>query len=460
MQLMEISPRILKQALSRGGAFGELYIEQRHSARISCEDNKIEQVIAGHESGAGIRVIHDLRTAYAYTNSLEDAALLDLAKTVSQAVGSSCDIEMLTPEHAPQDYTPKDGLTPPNEAPTEDKVLLVRHANQLARKIDSRIRQVKVIYGDLVQRVNIANSDGVSCADERFSTVFMVQVVVAADNIIQTGYEVCGGSRGFIIDLALVEKVARTAAKRAALMLDARPTPAGSMAVVLSGKAGGTMVHEAIGHGLEADLAQGKMSVYSDRIGEQVAAASITVIDDATLPHKRGSYNFDDEGVPAQYNVLVEQGILKGYMYDRLSAMKDGVRSTGNGRRESYQHHPIPRMSNTLIAPGVDDPEAIIRSVKKGLLVTALGGGQVNTVNGDFVFEVNEGYIIENGEVTSPVRGATLSGNGPRVLNQVQAVGNDLGFTIGTCGKDAQGCPCSDAQPTLLLPQIVVGGTA
>ncbi len=461
MQLLEISPKVLKQALSKGGEFGELYIEQRYTTRISCEDNKLEQVLAGNESGAGIRVIHDLRTAYAYTNNLEDAALLDLAATVSQAVGSTRNIEMLIPpQRTPQDYTPKDGLTPPNEVPTEDKVLLVEHANQLARKIDKRIRQVKVIYGDLVQRLNIANSDGVSCSDERFSTVFIVQVVAAGGNIIQTGYDVSGGSRGFTIDLQMVEEVAKTAARRAVLMLDARPAPAGSMTVVLSGKAGGTMVHEAIGHGLEADLAQGKMSVYSDRIGEQVAASSITVIDDATLPNKRGSYNFDDEGVPSQRNVLVEQGVLKGYMYDRLSAMKDGVRSSGNGRRESYQHHPIPRMSNTLIAPGADDPQAIIRSVHNGLLVTALGGGQVNTVNGDFVFEVNEGYIIENGEITLPVRGATLSGNGPQVLNQVEAVGNDLGFTIGTCGKDAQGCPCSDAQPTLLLPQIVVGGTA
>ena len=218
------------------------------------------------------------------------------------------------------------------------------------------------------------------------------------------------------------------------------------------------MIHEAIGHGLEADLAQQGLSVYSKKIGERVASPLITVVDDPTLPQKRGSYPFDDEGVPSRRTLLVEGGVLKGYLYDRLTALKDGVESTGNGRRESYQHKPVPRMSNTMILAGKMKPEEIIRSVEKGLFVKKMGGGQVNTVNGDFVFEVSEGYLIERGTVGEPVRGAILTGNGPQVLKEIDMVGDDLGFGIGTCGKDGQGVPVSDAQPTLRIPELVVGG--
>jgi TldD protein len=232
----------------------------------------------------------------------------------------------------------------------------------------------------------------------------------------------------------------------------------GKMAVILSSDAGGTMIHEAIGHGLEADLAQQGLSVYSKKVGETVASSLITVVDDPTLPQRRGSYPFDDEGVASRRTILVEGGVLKGYLYDRLTALEDGVESSGNGRRESYQDKPIPRMSNTMILPGKMRPEEIVHSVEKGLFVKKMGGGQVNTVNGDFIFEVNEGYLIEKGSIGEPVRGATLIGNGPRVLKDIDMVGNDLGFGIGTCGKDGQGVPVADAQPTLRIPELVVGG--
>jgi len=243
-------------------------------------------------------------------------------------------------------------------------------------------------------------------------------------------------------------------------MLRAKPAPAGRMPVVMAGEAGGTMVHEACGHGLEADLVQKKLSVYADKRGQQVASGEVTVIDDATMSDRYGSYRFDDEGVPSSKVTLIENGILSDYMYDRLTAGKEGKQSNGHGRRESYQHKPIPRMGNTFIAPGKMDPEEIIRQTKKGLLVKKMGGGQVNTTTGDFVFDVAESYLITDGQIGPMVRGATLTGNGPEVLKIVEMIGRDLGFAIGTCGKDGQGVPVSDAQPTMAIKELVVGGTS
>jgi TldD protein len=241
-------------------------------------------------------------------------------------------------------------------------------------------------------------------------------------------------------------------------MLTARRAPGGRMPVVVSSEAGGTMIHEAIGHGLEADLAGQGLSKFSGLLGRQVASPLVTVIDDATLPGKRGSFRFDDEGTPSARTVLVKDGVLRTYMFDKLSAMREGAQSTGNGRRESYRHRPIPRMTNTFIAPGASEPEDIVRSTARGLLVKRMGGGQVNTVTGEFVFDVQEGYLIENGAQGEAVRGATLTGNGPDVLMNIDMVGSDLGFAIGTCGKDAQGVPVSDAMPTVRIAEMVVGG--
>jgi TldD protein len=288
----------------------------------------------------------------------------------------------------------------------------------------------------------------------------MVHVVAGKGDLIQTAREQTAEARGFeLLSRERVEGLAVKASERAVRLLDARPAPSGPMTVVLSSKAGGTMVHEAVGHGLEADLAQEKMSVYSGMLGQKVAAAGISIIDDATIDEKRGSFCYDDEGTPAQRTVLVENGLLKGYLYDKLTAMKDGALSTGNGRRESYRFSPIPRMTNIFIAPGKAGPEQIISSVNKGLLVVKMGGGQVDTVNGNFVFEVSEGYLLKRGRIGDMVRGATLIGNGPQIIKEIDMVGDDLGFDVGTCGKDGQGVPVSDAQPTVRIPLIVVGGT-
>lgn len=452
--------KILRRALAGGGEFADIYFEEGASTVIACEDGKIEKVMAGADRGVGIRVVSDLRTAYAFTNDVTETALLSLAETVSRAVKG----KIFEGAIDLRQKTVGSGfpiLLPPTGVALQDKVATVTTADRTARGVDPRIRQVTAVYRDGTLKAQVVNSLGEFTESFRTGTVFMVQVVAADGNLIQTGYEPLGGFRGFeIFQQKSPEELALTAAKRGLMMLGARKAPGGMMPVVLSSEAGGTMVHEAIGHGLEADLAQTGMSVYSGKVGLEVASPLVTVIDDATIPNARGSFSFDDEGTPGQRTVLVENGILKGYLYDRLTAMKDGCSSTGNGRRESYQAKPIVRMSNTLIAPGVTQPEEIIRGVEQGLFVRNMGGGQVNTVNGNFVFEVSEGYLIENGRVTEPVRGATLTGNGPEVLKKITMVGNDLGFGIGTCGKEGQGVPVSDAQPTLLISGITVGGAA
>jgi len=451
-------PKILKTSLKNGGDFAEVFYEHVQPISIVCEDGKIEKIISGIDVGIGLRVIYSKKTAYAYTNQLTNEGLLEVADAVSTACQGKVfeeDISLVKKsaeiKHAIKRL--------PQEVSIDEKVSLVKRANDVARSWDKRIKQVKVVYADSVRSIAVANNAGDLTEDYRTATMFLVQIVATENDVIQTGYEPVGGVIGFeLFDDNPPEKVAEIAGARAVRMLQARKAPGGTMPVVLSSEAGGTMIHEAIGHGLEADLTQMGLSVYSGRIGEEIASPLVDVVDDATLANKRGSYVFDDEGVNAQRTLLVEKGVLKGYLYDRLSAMKDHTQSTGNGRRESYRSRPIPRMSNTFILPGNMSPEEIVHSTAKGIFVKKMGGGQVNTVNGDFVFEVSEGYLIENGKVGEAVRGATLTGNGPQLLKEIDMVGDDFGFGIGTCGKDGQGVPVSDAQPTLRIPEIIVGG--
>jgi TldD protein len=451
---------ILRRALSRGGDFADIYYEDASLISVSCEDGKVERVISAVDRGIGIRVISDFCTAYAYTNQLGFESLLLLADTVSRGVREGAfrgEINLCAKVRGAGFPI----AIAPDQIPLAEKVALVNRADRAARGLDRRIRQVLASYRDSQVLTQCANSLGEFHEDCATSTLFVVQAVAQDGGVTQTGYEPLGAQHGFeIFDQASPEELALKAAARGLLMLEARKCPGGMLPVVLSSEAGGTMVHEAIGHGLEADLVQAGSSVYRGRIGEKVASELVTVRDDATIPNARGSFSFDGEGTPAQNTVLVENGVLKGYLYDRLTAMKAGCASTGNGRRESYRIRPIVRMTNTLIAPGQSDPDQIVRSVTNGLLVRRMGGGQVNTVNGDFVFEVSEGYLIENGEVGEPVRGATLVGNGPEVLQKITMVGRDLGYGIGTCGKDGQGVPVADAQPTLLISGITVGGSS
>ena len=448
--------RLLKRSLARGGDFAEIYFEHRRGTSIICEAHRIEKFLVTSESGVAMRVVMGDRSAFAYTN--DASSLDDLADTVASAVRAGSfpggiSLRKRSPVSIVQMDIDPGGVSP------RDKIAQVQKADTVAWGMDDSVVQARVMYGDGSRRVFVANSLGFIAEDSRDSLVFVVQGIVTRDSLMETGYEPVGGSRGYeLLTEIPPEEVARRAISRALTTLRARRAPAGTMPVVLSSEAGGTMIHEAIGHGLEADLAGEGLSVYSGKLGQQVASPAITVIDDGSIRGLRGSMGCDDEGSPTQRSVLVDKGVLTGFMTDLLSARKYGLPLTGNARRESYRHRPVPRMTNTMIQPGSLDPGEVVKKAARGIFVKKMGGGQVNTVTGDFVFNISEGYLIENGSVGEPVRGATLIGNGPKVLSSIELVGNDLGFGIGTCGKDGQGVPVADAQPTLLIPEITVGG--
>lgn len=452
---------VLERALARGGDFAEVFLEERRTQAVICEANQIERAAAGLDRGAGVRVVSGEASAYAYTNDLSDEGLLAAAGVVAAAAQAGRTGQVKLPFAARAAAFQPEVRRSPEEVPLEEKAAVVERANRAARAVDARVRQVTVNYRELDQRVAIANSLGFEAEDRRVRTVLALNAVAAEGEVIQTGYDSLGGHAGpELVAGDVPERLAEKAARRAVRMLGAKPAPAGRMPVVMAAEAGGTMVHEACGHGLEADLAQKGLSVYADRQGQKVASELVTVIDDATLPGRYGSARYDDEGTPCRRKVLIDRGELKEYMHSLITARKAGTAPNGSGRRESYRFVPIPRMSNTFIAPGTDEPGRIVAETDRGLYVTRMGGGQVNTANGDFVFEVAEGFLIERGEIGPAVRGATLTGNGPRALGLVDRVGSDQGFTIGTCGKDGQGVPVSDAQPTLRIPELIVGGTA
>ncbi len=455
----ELCADLLKKTLSNGGEYADVFFEFKKPMSIILEDNKIEKILSGSDCGVGIRLIYNGKTSYAYTNELSKETLKETALSVSKAakykIGQETTVNLmkLRPE------TEFNILKRPEDVPMEIKLQRLLSANIVARNISNKIRQVRVQYADTTQHVYIANSTGAYCEDRRVYMLLLVHVIAEDSGVIQTGFETIGGFTGFeLIENTDTDAIATEAAKRAVRMLKAQKINGGTMPVVISSAAGGTMIHEAIGHGLEADLAQQGVSVYANKLGQQIASSNITVIDNGTLAGKRGSYTFDDEATPSKENILVEKGVLIKYMNDRLTSLKDGAPLTGNGRRQSYQNRPIPRMTNTYLASGNDIPADILKSTDSGLFVKKMGGGQVNTLTGDFVFEVQEGFLIEKGAISVPVRGATLTGNGPQVLQSIDAIGLDLGFAIGTCGKDGQGVPVTDALPTIRIPAIVVGG--
>jgi TldD protein len=341
------------------------------------------------------------------------------------------------------------------------KVELLARADAAARAEGSAITSVTASYADSRRRILVANSDGLLTGDDQVRTRFMVQAVATGDTGMQTGLEAPGRTLGFeLFDEFRPEDIGREAARRAKTLLDAVPAPSGKVPVVLKRGAGGVLFHEACGHGLEADLVKKDASVFAGRVGEQVASPLVTLVDDGTYAREWGTYAIDDEGAPARRNVLIENGVLTDYMWDLVRARKEGRPSSGNGRRETYQHLPMVRMTNTFLLEGETDPDDIIRDVEYGVYCVQLGGGQVNTATGDFVFGVTEAYLIEHGEITTPIRAAQLIGNGPETLRGIDAVGNDFDTWAGTCGKSGQGVPVSSGQPTLRIREMTIGGTA
>jgi TldD protein len=455
--LLHNAEEILSRALANGGDLAEIFLEETSSSFIRMEDGRVERVITGEDAGAGIRLLCGEETLYAHTNDISVTGMLKAAEIV--AGGASGESRERNYSFVPERLEMPSRI-PAKDVSTQRKTALVSIADKAARSFDARVAQVTAACSDSLRHATICNSEGRFVEYIRPQTLLHVQVVAMENGVIQTGYYPVGGTLGFeLFDEADPEEVALRAAREACLMLGADPAPTGRMPVVLSSEAGGTLVHEAVGHGIEADLIDKEMSKYCGRLGEMIAAPEITVIDDGTLPSRRGSSPVDDEGTPTGRNVLIENGRLVRLMTDLRTARKMGLPATGNGRRESYQHRPIPRMTNTMIAPGSADPADILSSTEQGLFVRVMGGGQVNTINGDFVFEVREGYLISHGKAETPVRGATLVGNGPEVLNMIEAIGNDIDFRIGVCGKSAQAAPVTMAQPTIRIRELTIGGT-
>lgn len=449
---------ILQTALRSGGNFADIFIEEKNTTSITCEDNKIEQISSGTQAGAGIRIISGKETAYVASSDTSLESLRKAALKLSKSISGKSKIKSIDLKPQVNSKAPYGIKQRPNQVSMDEKTKKVQILNKTARSFGDRIKQVTALYADSNQSVSIASSEGKYVEDNRIRTRYYINVIAEKDGILQTGYEVPGGTVGFeLFEHYPPEETARKCAERALAMLSAPHAPAGKMMVVLSSEAGGTLVHEACGHGLEADFIMKGTSVYAGKIDEKVASDLITVIDDGTLHTRFGSFAFDDEGTPAKKNILIENGVLKKYMTDYFTSQYVDVKRTGNGRRESFRNKPQPRMTNTIIAPGEMDPEEIINSVQNGLLVKRMGGGQVNVTNGDFVFEVTEGYLIENGKIKYPVRGAILTGNGPRVLEIIDMVGSDLGFQAGVCGKYDH-APVGDAQPTIRIPEVIMGG--
>ena len=454
--------RVLGSALRTGGEFAEVFAEDRRSSSALLDDGRVEELTSGRDRGAGIRVVVGDTTGFAHTADLSEAGLLAAAEAAAAAArggGGGVRTIALTRQQASRGYEIE---IAPVDVPKARKVELLTRADEIARSVDGAISQVSVNYGDSLRRILVANSDGLFAQDDTVRTFFAVSCVATGDTGMQTGRESIGHTIGFeLFDRYDIDELARRAAGRAITKLAARPAPSGQMPVVIGSGGGGVLFHEACGHGLEADLVSKGASVFGGRVGQQVASRGVTVVDDGTMSREWDNIAIDDEGNPAQRNVLIEDGVLTDYMWDHLRARKEGRASSGNGRRQSYQHLPMVRMTNTYLLAGTEEPDAIIASTEKGVYVKHLGGGQVNTATGDFVFGMTEAYLIENGEITDPLREGNLIGNGPQVLSDIDLLGNDFAMgNPGTCGKDGQGVPVGDGQPTLRVKSLTIGGTA
>ena len=472
-RLME---RCLGEALSAGGDYADLYFESVTSTSLGIDESLVKSASQGISVGCGIRVLSGERTGYAYTDDLSSDRLVRAARTAALIASGPAKQQISGFRHAetPSLY-PVAGAT--SDAEIAAKLVLIQRADRAARAYDSRITQVRAGFNDELRRILVAASDGTFASDTQ--PLARLNVFVIAKDGVNVARGTSGGGGRVTMDFfesasgpgdgghgagntdKSPEHFAREAARTAILQLGAVDAPAGEMPVVLGSGWPGVLLHEAVGHGLEADFNRKKTSAFAGLIGQQVASPKVTVVDNGLMPGRRGSINMDDEGNPTQETVLIENGILKGFLSDKLNSRLMGVPNTGSGRRESYHHIPMPRMTNTYMLNGDDMPEDIIKSVKRGLYAVNFGGGQVDITNGKFVFSASEAYLIEDGKVTRPVKGATLIGNGPEALKYVSMVGNDLALDegIGTCGKAGQSVPVGVGMPTVKLDRMTVGGT-
>lgn len=441
---------MLKSALCAGADFADLYFEVSASHSCCFENGALEEVSSSSSEGVGARIIKGEATSLSYAPGADLASGLSCLRTAAEdgglktSVGEPSSVRVIevgasfpSPDHS-----------------------FFHKINDSLRQRSDRIRQVSISLNTALKRFKVFNSYGTAAGDTRSYTYFSVEVTVEKDGVIQTGYEseaLPSDSPAFFCAVSPL-RIAETALSRALMMLDAPLCPAGAMPVLLSGEAGGTMIHEACGHGFEADIVQKDFSVYRDKIGKKVASHLVTLVDDGTLPGRLGSGACDDEGVPCGRTVLIENGVARAYINDIASARRGALPLTGNGRRSSYRSVPQPRMTNTYVTPGNSSAVEMMRFPGRGLLVKKMGGGEVDPTSGDFVFHVTEGYLLEDGRVMHPVRGAVLAGNGPEALMDIKAVGDDLHFLPGICGKSGQSVPVTDGQPSLLIGCLTVGG--
>jgi TldD protein len=456
--------RYLAAALSAGGDYADLYFEHTTISSILVEESLVKTASEGISAGCGVRVLAGDQTAYAYTHDLAPEKILKAAKTAARISSGPARISTagLSTLEPPHNFYPV--ALPATDRALSEKLELVLRADCAARAYDPRIKQARVSLGDQIRHIMVAGSDGRVITDFQPLVRLSVFTIAQQDGNVQSGSSGGGGRVGleFFTGEKTPEQFAREAARQAIVQLDAREAPAGEMEVILAHGWPGILLHEAVGHGLEADFNRKGISAFSGRLGHKVASELCTVVDDGTIPARRGSLNVDDEGEPTQKTILIQNGVLSGYLQDKLSAVVMKTTRTGNGRRESYEHIPMPRMTNTYMLPGSEDSQDIIRSVRRGLYAVHFGGGQVDITNGKFVFSASEAYLIEDGKITAPVKGATLIGDGPTVLTRVTAVGNDLKLDpgIGTCGKEGQSVPVGVGIPTVKVSHLTVGGTA
>ena len=451
---------VLQESMGRGADFAELFVEDRTSASATLDQRRVQELSSARSRGAGVRVVVGETTGFAHTADLSSSGLLAAARAAASVAREGRGGVQKVSLQKLRSYPSSAGVAP-SSVPKASKIEILMRADDVARTSADAISQVQVGLSDSTRRFLVANSEGVFAADNQVRTRFAVSCVANGDGGMQTGYRPLAATRGFdFLTPESVDEAARAAAHQALTKLAARPAPSGELPVVLAGGSGGILFHEACGHGLEADAVKKSASVYAGRVGERVASPLVTLVDDGTMTGEWGYLAVDDEGRPGARNVLIDHGVLTDYMWDYLRARRDGRESSGNGRRQSYQHLPMVRMTNTYLLAGDADADEIVAQTPRGVYVAQLGGGQVNTATGDFVFGATAAFMIENGRITTPLRDCNLIGNGPEILQRVDAVASDFSTTPGTCGKDGQQVAVGCGQATMRLSGITIGGTA